>query len=162
MTYQFNKAVVIGAGTMGAALAGHLANASIPVTLLDIVPRQLTPEEEASGLTLEDRVVRNRIVNTGLQAAIKSRPASFFSKGLVELVQVGNLEDDFDVIEDADLVLRPPQEDPAHLFALILGAVRAVLIDPIFCRLLQLLEKRINPLLGPCRLERRQTHGFLG
>ena len=65
-------------------------------------------------------------------------------------------------IEDADLVLRPPQEDPAHLFALILGAVRAVLIDPIFCRLLQLLEKRINPLLGPCRLERRQTHGFLG
>jgi len=105
MTYKIYKAVVIGAGTMGAALAAHLANAGLPVTLLDIVPRDLTPEEAAKGLTLKDQAVRNRIVNNGLQAAIKSRPASFFSKELAAMVTTGNLEDDFDVIQDADWVI---------------------------------------------------------
>jgi len=105
MTYKIHKAVVIGAGTMGAALAAHLANAGVPVTLLDIVPRSLTPEEEGKGLSIDDPVVRNRIVNAGLQAAIKSRPASFFSQNLASLVTTGNLEDDFGVIEEADWVI---------------------------------------------------------
>lgn len=105
MKYQIHKAVVIGAGTMGAALAAHLANAGVPVTLLDIVPRQLTPEEEAKGLTLEDPQVRNRIVNAGLQAALKSRPASFFHPDLVALVKTGNLEDDFAAVAQADWVI---------------------------------------------------------
>ncbi len=105
MRYKIHKAVVIGAGTMGAALAAHLANAGIPVTLLDIVPRSLTPEEEAKGLTLEHPAVRNRIVDAGLQAAVKSRPASFFSSNLASLVSTGNLEDDFDVIAGADWVV---------------------------------------------------------
>ena len=51
MKYKIHRAVVIGAGTMGAALAAHLANAGVPVTLLDIVPRELTPDEEKKGLT---------------------------------------------------------------------------------------------------------------
>jgi 3-hydroxyacyl-CoA dehydrogenase len=105
MTYKIHNAVVVGAGTMGAALAAHLANAGVPVTLLDIVPRELTPEEQAKGLTLEDARVRNRIVNAGYQAAVKSRPASFFSGNLVDLVTTGNLEDDFDVIRQADWVI---------------------------------------------------------
>jgi 3-hydroxyacyl-CoA dehydrogenase len=105
MTYKINNAVVIGAGTMGAALAAHLANAGIPVTLLDIVPRELTPGETAKGLSLDDPVVRNRIVNTGLQSAIKSRPASFFSSTLTSLLQTGNLDDDFNVILDANWVI---------------------------------------------------------
>ena len=54
MNYQINKAVVIGAGTMGAAFAAHLANAGISVTLLDIMPLNLTSEEKAKGLTLEN------------------------------------------------------------------------------------------------------------
>lgn len=105
MTYKVHKAVVVGAGTMGAAIAAHLANAGIPVTLLDIVPRELTDKEEAKGLTLEDAAVRNRIVNDGLQRAVKSRPASFFSKELACLVNTGNLEDDFNVIAEADWVI---------------------------------------------------------
>ena len=76
MKHQINKAVVIGSGTMGAALAAHLANVGIPVTLLDIVPNQLTPREKEKGLTLDDSVVRDRIVNEGLERALKSRPAS--------------------------------------------------------------------------------------
>ena len=85
MKYKVHKAVVIGAGTMGAAIAAHLANAGIRVTLLDIVPRELTPEEEAKGLTLDDKVVRNRIVEEGLKRAIKSRPASFFRRARAAL-----------------------------------------------------------------------------
>ena len=105
MTYKVNQAVVIGAGTMGAALAAHLANAGVRVTLLDIIPWELSKAEKAKGLTLEDPVVRNRIVNAGLQAAIKSRPASFYSKNLADMVRVGNLEDDFDAIAKADWVI---------------------------------------------------------
>jgi len=105
MKYQINKAVVVGAGTMGAALAAHLANAGTPTTLLDIVPFKLTPDEEKKGLTRDDKAVRYRIVNDGLTAAKKSRPASFFSSDQHTLVSVGNLEDDFDAIAEADLVV---------------------------------------------------------
>ena len=96
MKYRVNKAVVIGSGTMGAAIAAHLANAGVRVTLLDIVPRALTPQEEAAGLTLESPKVRNRIVEGGFQAALKSRPASFFSPAIANMVALGNLDDDFD------------------------------------------------------------------
>lgn len=66
------QAVVIGSGIMGAAVAAHLANAGVPVTLLDIVPNKLLPEEQQKGLTLQDKVVRNRIVQQGFDRAIKS------------------------------------------------------------------------------------------
>jgi 3-hydroxyacyl-CoA dehydrogenase len=52
MPYGIDYVTVIGAGTMGAAIAGHLANAGIPRTLLDIVPTELTAEEQKAGLTL--------------------------------------------------------------------------------------------------------------
>ncbi len=96
MKYQVHKAVVVGAGTMGAALAAHLANAGIPVTLLDIVPK-----DAPAG----DKAARNKIVNAGLEAAKKSRPASFGSSDQHLLVKTGNLEDDFGVIAEADLVI---------------------------------------------------------
>ncbi|MFC1936778.1 3-hydroxyacyl-CoA dehydrogenase family protein, partial [Chloroflexota bacterium] len=105
MSYKINKAVVVGAGTMGAALAAHLANAGVAVTLLDIVPGELTDQEKKKGLTLEDKAVRNRIVQTGFDSAVKSRPASFFSKVQTGLVKIGNLEDDFDAIAEADWVI---------------------------------------------------------
>jgi 3-hydroxyacyl-CoA dehydrogenase len=105
MKYKFHQAVVIGSGTMGAAVAAHLANAGIPVTLLDIVPNKLLPEEEQKGLTLQDIVVRNRIVQQGLDRAVKSRPASFFTPETPALVSIGNLEDDLNVIKKADWVI---------------------------------------------------------
>ena len=105
MKYKFHQAVVIGSGTMGAAVAAHLANAGIPVTLLDIVPNKLLPEEEQKGLTLQDKVVRNRIVQQGLDRAVKSRPASFFTPETPALVSIGNLEDDLNVIKKADWVI---------------------------------------------------------
>ena len=105
MKYKINRAVVIGAGTMGGGIAAHLANIGIPSTLLDIVPNKLTPEEEKQNLTLIDSIVRNRIVREGLDRVLKSRPASFFAKELASLVSIGNLEDDFDVIAGADWVI---------------------------------------------------------
>jgi 3-hydroxyacyl-CoA dehydrogenase len=105
MKYQINRAVVIGSGTMGAALAAHLANVGVKVTMLDIVPNKLTQKEEKKGLTLDDSIVRNRIVQDGLDRALKSRPASFFTNENAVLVSVGNLEDDFDVISRADWVI---------------------------------------------------------
>ncbi|MEW6567762.1 MAG: 3-hydroxyacyl-CoA dehydrogenase/enoyl-CoA hydratase family protein [Chloroflexota bacterium] len=105
MSERIRRAVVVGAGTMGAALAAHLANAGVPTTLLDIVPNSLTPEEQAAGLTLNDRKVRNRIVSQGLERALKSRPASFFCSDTAGLVRVGNLEDDFEAVAKADWII---------------------------------------------------------
>ncbi len=105
MQYKIFKAVVIGAGTMGGAIAAHLANAGVRVTLLDIAPRELTKAEQAKGLSLDDAVVRNRIVQEGFDRTLKSRPASFYTKDLAALVSLGNLEDDFDVIGEADWVI---------------------------------------------------------
>jgi 3-hydroxyacyl-CoA dehydrogenase len=105
MKYKIHKAVVIGAGTMGGGIAALLANAGVSVTLLDIVPNKLTPEEEKQGLSLADAQVRNRIVREGLDRAIKSRPASFLAADLAELVTIGNLEDNFEVVADADWII---------------------------------------------------------
>ena len=105
MNYSINKAVVIGSGTMGAAIAAHLANAGIRVYLLDIVPNKLTEKEKSQGLTLQDQLFRNPIVNQGFQAALKSRPASFCSENPANAVQLGNLEHDFQVIKDADWII---------------------------------------------------------
>ena len=85
---RIEKAAVLGAGTMGAQIAAHLANAGIPTLLLDIPPRELTPEETARGLTLESRVVRDRIARAGLEAAKKAKPAAFFSSEGAALVSV--------------------------------------------------------------------------
>jgi len=105
MKYKVQKAVVIGAGTMGAGIAGLLANVGVSVTLLDIVPRELTGKEQNKGLSLSDRKVRNRIVQEGFDRALKSRPASFFTPNYSGLVSIGNLEDDFGLIKNADWVI---------------------------------------------------------
>ena len=65
---RIEKAAVLGAGTMGAQIAAHLANAGVPTILLDIVPRELTPEEQAKGLTLESKEVRNRIARSRIRS----------------------------------------------------------------------------------------------
>src|SRR3954465_9221563 len=83
---RIEKAAVLGAGTMGAQIAAHLANAGIPTLLLDIAPNELTPEEQARGLQPESPAVRNRIARSGLEAAKKAKPAAFFTPELAALV----------------------------------------------------------------------------
>lgn len=102
---SINRVAVIGSGTMGGALAAHFANAGIAVYLLDIAPDQLMPEEEKKGLTLTHPAVRNRIVNAGLEAVKKAKPAALFTPQTVERITVGNLQDHFDWVREADWIL---------------------------------------------------------
>src|SRR4029079_17124316 len=101
---RIEKAAVLGAGTMGAQIAAHLANAGVPTILLDIAPRELLPEEQAQGLSLESRPVRNRIAQSGLDAAKKAKPAASFTPEKTSLVSVGNFEDDLQKLKDCDLI----------------------------------------------------------
>jgi 3-hydroxyacyl-CoA dehydrogenase len=100
---RINKVAVLGAGTMGARIAAHFANAGIPCVLLDIVP----PDATAS----TDKAARNKIVNAGLEAAIKSKPAAFFEKGLDRLVKTGNFDDDMKLLADADWIIEAVAEN---------------------------------------------------
>ncbi len=108
---RIEKAAVLGAGTMGAQIAAHLANAGIPVLLLDIAPRELTKEEEAKGLKLDSPQVRSRIARAGFEAAKKAKPSAFFTPDRAALVSVGNFDDDMKKLKDCDLVIEAVVEN---------------------------------------------------
>src|SRR5689334_9357797 len=108
---RIEKAAVLGAGTMGAQIAAHLANAGVPTLLLDIPPRELTPQEHAKGLTLQAKVVRDRIARNGLEVAKTAKPAAFFSPEQVSLVSVGNFDDDLQRLKDCDLIIEAVVEN---------------------------------------------------
>src|SRR2546421_8558955 len=103
MHKQINRVAVLGAGTMGARIAAHLANAGVPCLLLDIVPK------EASAGT--DRAQRNAIAAGGLEAAKKSKPPAFFEPSLARLVTVGNFEDDLKSLANMDWIIEAVVED---------------------------------------------------
>ncbi len=105
MSCKINKVAVLGSGTMGAQIAAHCANAGLDVLLLDIAPKELTKQEEARGLTLATKQVRNRIVNAGLEAAKKIKPSAFFSTKLAGLITTGNLDDDLEKVSGVDWVI---------------------------------------------------------
>ena len=111
MKKRIEKVAVLGAGTMGARIAAHLANAGIPVFLLDIVPTELTPDEKRKGFTLESPAARNRIVWAGLEAAKKSRPAAFLTPETAHLVTPGNLEDNLAWCGQADWIIEAVAEN---------------------------------------------------
>ena len=111
MRRPIEKAAVLGAGTMGARIAAHLANAGIPCYLLDIVPPELNAEEKRKGLTLDHPAVRNRIVLAGLEAAKKSRPAAFFTPETARLITPGNFEDNMAWCGEADWIIEAVAEN---------------------------------------------------
>src|SRR5437870_3291110 len=96
-TETISEVTVLGAGVMGAAIAAHMANAGLRVRLLDIV---------AKDAPAGDRRARNKIADAGLEAARKSKPASFFSARFDTLVSTGNLEDDLgEAAAHSDLII---------------------------------------------------------
>ena len=111
MKHRVEKAAVLGAGTMGARIAAHLANAGIPCYLLDIVPRELNADEKRKGMTLETPAVRNRIVLAGLEGAKKARPAAFFTPETARLVTPGNFEDNLAWCGEADWIIEAVAEN---------------------------------------------------
>ena len=99
MTHRIEKAVVLGAGTMGSRIAAHFANAGLPCVLLDIVPPNASAAE------------RNKIVRAGLEAAKKSKPAAFFTSALADRVAIGNFEDDLGRCAEADWIIEVVAEN---------------------------------------------------
>src|SRR6202795_3720627 len=111
MTFRLEKVAVLGAGTMGARIAAHLANARVPCWLLDIAPAELTAEENTRGLTLTAPSVRTRIVRAGLGAARKARPPAFFTPAAAARITVGNFEDNLDWCAQADWIIEAVAEN---------------------------------------------------
>jgi 3-hydroxyacyl-CoA dehydrogenase len=99
------KVAVIGSGIMGSGIACHFANIGVEVLLLDIVPRALTPKEEAKGLTLEDKSVRNRLVNDALMVSLKSKPSPIYHQKFANRITTGNLEDDIAKVATVDWII---------------------------------------------------------
>ncbi len=105
MTRRIKKVAVLGSGVMGSGIACHFANIGAQVLLLDIVPRELTDAEKAKGLTLEDKAVRNRIVNNSLKNALKSKPSPIYKQSFAKRITTGNFDDDLPKIKDYDWVI---------------------------------------------------------
>ena len=105
MTRRIKKIAIIGSGIMGSGIACHFANIGVEVLLLDIVPRELTAKEKAKGLTLEDKVVRNRLVNDALTTSLKSKPSPIYHQKFANRITTGNLEDDIAKVADVDWIM---------------------------------------------------------
>ncbi|WP_298546261.1 3-hydroxyacyl-CoA dehydrogenase/enoyl-CoA hydratase family protein [uncultured Aquimarina sp.] len=105
MKRVIKKVAVVGSGIMGSGIACHFANIGVEVLLLDIVPRELNDKEKAKGLTLESKVVRNRLVNDSLTAALKSKPSPIYHQKFANRITTGNLEDDIAKVADVDWII---------------------------------------------------------
>ena len=85
------KVCVIGAGVMGAGIAAQVANAGVPVLLLDIVPK--------------DAADRDAVTKGAVAKMLKTEPAPFMSKAAAKLVETGNIEDHLDQVAECDWVV---------------------------------------------------------
>ena len=105
MRRRIKKVAIIGSGIMGSGIACHFANIGVEVLLLDIVPRELNDKEKAKGLTIENKAVRNRLVNDALAASLKSKPSPIYSQKFASRITTGNIDDDLHLIKDVDWVM---------------------------------------------------------
>jgi len=99
------KVAVLGSGVMGSRIACHFANIGVPVLLLDIAPKELTADEEKKGLKLDAPAVRNRIVNSALQAAVVANPSPLYRKSEASRIKTGNFDDNLKEIATCDWVI---------------------------------------------------------
>ena len=113
---QITKVAVLGAGTMGSRIAGHIANAGVPVVLLDIVPPGVGPDAE--------KAERNRFVLAAMDGLRKSKPAAFFSPDSARLITIGNFEDDLALIAGCDWIIEVVAEN-LEIKRALLGKVLA-------------------------------------
>jgi 3-hydroxyacyl-CoA dehydrogenase len=105
MKRSIRKVAVLGSGVMGSAIACHFANIGCQVLLLDIAPGELSEDEKAKGLTLDNKLVKNKIVQLSFDRAIKSSPGPLYSKKFVSRITLGNFGDDMPKIKDFDWVI---------------------------------------------------------
>ena len=105
MKRLIKKVAVIGSGIMGSGIACHFANIGVEVLLLDIMPNEPNEAEIKKELTIESKAVRNRIVNSNLQAALKSNPSPIYHQKFASRITTGNTTDDLEKIKDVDWII---------------------------------------------------------
>lgn len=105
MNRPIRKVAVVGSGVMGSRIAAHFAGIGVQVLLLDIIPRELTEQDKAKGITIDNPGWRNRIVNDALQATLKASPSAVYTKDVAKRISIGNIEDDLHKIADCDWVI---------------------------------------------------------
>jgi 3-hydroxyacyl-CoA dehydrogenase len=112
--YAIHRVAVLGAGTMGARIAAHIANAGFPVVLLDRV--------------LPENADRNALAAQALEGMKKSKPAAFVDADAASLIRIGNFEDNRDALKTCDWIIEAVAEDldiKRGLLAQIAGFLRA-------------------------------------
>ena len=97
MVKNIKKVAVLGSGIMGSGIACHLANIGLEVLLLDMIPKEAT--------TINDKTVRNGLVNASLKNAIKSKPSPVFTNSVVKNIKTGIFTDNFEEINDYDWII---------------------------------------------------------
>jgi len=105
MRKSIQKVAILGSGIMGSRIACHFANIGVRVLLLDIIPRELTEDEVKKGLSLDNRMVRNRIVDKSLQDTLKSKPSPIYDLAFASRIQTGNFDDDLEKIKSVDWII---------------------------------------------------------
>jgi 3-hydroxyacyl-CoA dehydrogenase len=105
MNRTIKKVAILGSGVMGSRIACHFAGIGVQVLLLDIAPKELNAAEQAKGLTPDHPVVKNRIVNEALAAAVKSNPSPLYTKDALRLIRTGNFTDNMKDIAGCDWIL---------------------------------------------------------
>jgi len=99
------KVAILGSGVMGSRIACHFANIGCEVLLLDILPREVNDTEKAKGLGIDDKAVRNRIVNDSLSFALSSNPSPIYKKSFSARISTGNFDDDLQKIAECDWII---------------------------------------------------------
>ncbi len=111
---RIHKVAVLGAGTMGARIAAHFANAGVPSYLLDIVPPDVANSSLSpvpSAVSASSSAARNKIAAVGLDAAKKSKPAAFMDPSFARFVTIGNFEDDLKKLAEVDWIIEAVVEN---------------------------------------------------
>src|SRR4051812_20418056 len=105
MKRTIKKVAVLGSGVMGSRIACHFAGIGLQVLLLDIAPTELNAAEVSKGLTLDNSVVKNRIVNDALAGAVKSNPSPIYTKNVTRRITTGNFADNMKEISNCDWII---------------------------------------------------------
>jgi 3-hydroxyacyl-CoA dehydrogenase len=100
---QIRKVAVLGAGTMGSRIAAHVANAGVPVVLLDIVAPGMAADAGAAA--------RNKLVLAAIDGLKKAKPAAFYAAEAVKLITPGNFEDDLKLVAECDWIVEAVAEN---------------------------------------------------
>ncbi|MET3683700.1 3-hydroxyacyl-CoA dehydrogenase [Alkalibacillus flavidus] len=99
MNGSIKRAAVLGSGVMGAGIAAHLANLGIPTLMLDIVPNDLSEEEK------QNPKARNKIAAENKKKLRKQNPSPITTQKSLDLISVGNFEDNMQDLNDVDWII---------------------------------------------------------